>query len=142
MEIQAPKSSLSHRIDIQPRFSDYDLFGHLNNGAVLAYFDLGKAEFLGQITGDPFDPRAVSAVIVNVNANYYAVSLPGEKLAVLTGVAHVGERSFTLEQRLVAADDGAVKATVLTVMAGIDLDTQQGAPLNPSLHAALTAALG
>lgn len=143
MEIPAPKAHLVHSIDIQPRFNDYDLFGHLNNGAVLQYFDLGKSEFLGDIlaetTGDAdrFDPEAVSAVIVNINADFYAVTLPGEPLSVLTGVQHIGDRSFTLEQRLINPDSGHVKAIATTIMAGIDISTQTGAPLKPTLKTAL-----
>lgn len=142
MDIPAPKAQLVHRLDIQPRFNDYDLFGHLNNGAVLQYFDLGKAEFLGELTGDKFDPEAVSSVIVNINANFYAVSLPGEPLSVLTGVQHVGDRSFVIEQRLVNSDTDAVKASAVTVMAGIDIASQTGAPLRDQLRAALVTAMG
>lgn len=142
MDIPAPKAHFVHTLNIQARFNDYDLFGHLNNGSVLQYFDLGKADFLGSILAandaKAFDAEAVSAVIVNINANFYAVSLPGEPLAVLTGVQHVGERSFTIEQRLVNPDSGDVKAIATTVMAGIDIATQSGAPLRPALKSALT----
>lgn len=137
MDIPQPISTLAHHTDIQPRFNDYDMYGHLNNTSVLQYFDLGKAEFLGTLTGHTTNPEAVSAVIVNINADFYATTLPGEPLRVLTGVARLSERSFTLEQRLINPETSAIKARALTIMAGIDLSTQQGAPLLPSLRQAL-----
>lgn len=147
MDIPAPKAALNHTLNIQPRFTDYDLFGHLNNGAVLQYFDLAKAEFLADIlTADSadsrrFDPEAVSAVVVNINANFYAVSLPGEPLSVLTGVQHLGDRSFTLEQRLINPATAAIKASATTIMAGIDIPTQTSAPLRLHLRTALLSSL-
>ena len=37
-------------VDIQPRFTDYDMFGHVNNTVLLQYLDLGKALFFNSIT--------------------------------------------------------------------------------------------
>ena len=35
-----------HRIPIQIRFNDVDRYGHVNNNAYFAFYDLGKEDYL------------------------------------------------------------------------------------------------
>lgn len=126
-----------HTFDIQTRFTDYDMFGHVNNNAYLQYLDLAKAMFFNEITGRPFDPGAVSSVVVNININFCAPTRIAEPLQVRTTVAHLGDRSFTLGQAVVNPATGQVKCEGTTVMAGFDLATQTGAPLPAPLKTAL-----
>lgn len=127
-----------HKVDIQSRFSDYDTFGHINNNAYMAYFDLGKTAFFNDLTGRSMSPVRVGAVIVNVNVDFLSPAIIGEPLAVLTAVVAVGERSFTLYQRVVNACDGRVKAQSTTILAGFDTATQSSAPLRPEIFALLS----
>lgn len=129
---------MTHLTEIQPRFADFDMFGHVNNIAYMQYLDLAKAMFFNDITGQPFDPEAVSSVIVNINVDYMAPTLPGEPLAVSTCCSHVGHRSYALRQQVLNTATGAVKCAATTTLAGFDVHTQQGADLPANLHAALT----
>lgn len=137
MDIPQIDTALPHHIDIQPRFGDYDMFGHVNNTIYMQYFDLGKAMFLTDLLGGDFSPEAVGAVIVNANVNYFAPTRPGEPIAVLTGCNRLGDRSFRIYQQAVNPVTGAVKADALTILAGFDVHTQGPAPLPARLVAAL-----
>lgn len=128
-------------LDIQPRFTDFDMFGHVNNTAILQYLDLAKSMFFNRITDRPFDPEAVSAAIVNINIDFMEPVRLSEPVTVHTAVERLGDRSFTLLQEVLNPDTGHRKAVAHTVMAGFDIATQSSAPLRPALRAALAAHL-
>lgn len=140
-EIRQPQAALTHSLELQPRFGDYDMFGHINNNAYLQYFDLGKAMFFTELLDGDFSPAAVGAAVVHIDCNYYAPTRPAEPLRVLTGCVALGERSLTLHQQVVNPSTGAVKCDALTVMAGFDIRAQQSAPLPERLRSLLGALL-
>ncbi|MDE6654960.1 MAG: acyl-CoA thioesterase, partial [Muribaculaceae bacterium] len=41
-------------VDIQMRFKDVDLFGHVNNTVYFEYMDLGKVHYIENVLGDIF----------------------------------------------------------------------------------------
>lgn len=126
-----------HSLPIQIRFSDYDSFRHINNNAYMAYFDIGKLEFYNLLMGRPCTPDEISAAIVNINVDFIAPARMGEKLEVRTAVTHIGERSFTLYQRIVNPVTDDIKAQSTAIIAGFDVNTQSGTPLPDELLAAL-----
>lgn len=136
-----PQIKFQHRVRIQSRFSDYDAFRHVNNNAYMAYFDLGKSLFFNEVMGKPCSPAELSAAVVNVNVDFLAPSPIGEPLEVCTALVHLGERSFTLYQRIVDADTQSAKAQATSVLAGFDIATQCSAPLSPALAKALCGLL-
>jgi acyl-CoA thioester hydrolase len=136
--IKEPSRPLRHRVDLQVRFGDFDSFGHLNNNVYLQFFDLGKALYFNEITGKAFDPESVSAAVVNINCNFYAPTLMGEDLIVQTACCHLGDRSITLEQRILNPSNGSIKCDAITVMAGFDIKTQSSAPIKEALRKAIT----
>lgn len=124
---------LPHREAVQIRFSDYDTFGHINNNAYMAYLDLGKSEMLCELMGRRCTPDEFSAAVVNVNVDFLMPTVVGEGLEVQTGVIRIGEKSFTIYQRVVNPLTGAVKVQAHSVLAGFDIKTQSGAPLRHDL---------
>lgn len=90
-----------HRLPIQIRFSDVDSFGHVNNNAYFSFYDLGKQEFFNDVFTRSFAHQEVVPVIANIQANFLLPIFYGEKVVVETRTAHLGEKSFTLEQRAV-----------------------------------------
>lgn len=119
--------------DIQIRFADYDTFGHVNNNAYMAYFDLGKTHLFQHLMGHRCSPAELSAVIVNVNVDFLAPAVIDESLDVRTVVKELHEKSFVVYQRVTNPQSGVVKAQATTVLAGFDIATQSGAPLRPEL---------
>lgn len=101
MDIPRPPKD-AHRLCVQTRFNDYDMFGHVNNNSYLAYCDVAKTAFFENLIGSPLTPELFSVVLVNVNITFHAPSLPGEKLAVLTTLRHIGDTSLTLDQWVIS----------------------------------------
>ncbi len=110
-------------IDIQMRFKDVDLFGHVNNTVYLEYMDLGKVHYIERVLGDIFNNRRDALVIVNINCDFLQPAKFDEPLRVLTRVEAVGVHSITFSQQVVNADTGAAKCRARIVMVGFDAVT-------------------
>lgn len=128
---------MSHHIDIQPRFTDFDMFRHITNSAYMQYLDLAKAMFFNDILGETFSPEAVSSAIVNINIDFMAPTRPGEHVAVHTVCSRLGNRSFALCQEIFNPETNSVKCKAVTTLAGFDINKQQSADIPKPLRQAL-----
>lgn len=137
--IPAPLFPYGHKLDIQLRFNDADMFGHVNNTVYLQFFDLAKLEYFRAVMGDEFDSRSIALVVVNINCNFFAPAFLEESLEVLTTTVKVGEKSLVLDQRIINKATGDVKCQCTTVMAGFDIKTGSSAPISESWRAHLEA---
>ncbi len=126
-----------HIIDVQTRFNDFDLLGHLNNSVYLQFMDLAKVSYFEAVTGAPLDIKGPGVVIVNINVNFFSPAYFREPLAVATACIKISRRSFILEQRVVNPLTGDVKCVAETVMASFDPATAT----SPELDAAWVESL-
>ena len=108
-----------HHTDVQIRFNDIDILGHVNN---TVYFS-----FYGQMNW-----QEVDTVIANVNCAYISPILFGEKVEVYTRCEALGEKSFKLRQMLVEKTTGEVKSVCETVMVSINRETKKSCPIPES----------
>lgn len=132
-ESRVPEAAFEfrHRMNIQIRFNDVDVFGHVNNAIYLQYFDLGKITYFREVMGPDFTMNDLTLLIVNNNCNYYEPLLMDEPAELLTAAVHIGERSVTLEQRLINPATGHVKSLCTTILAAFDRRTRKSAPVAP-----------
>ncbi len=128
-KVPQPQYEYNHCIDVQLRFNDVDMLGHVNNSVYLQFMDLAKYEYFKAVMGKDFDLKALAVVVVNINCDFYSPSFINEQLQVFTTTERVGEKSLVLEQRIVSKD-GDVKCVGHTIMAGYDLKTLKSAPIN------------
>lgn len=138
---RVPKATVGfrHCVELQTRFSDIDALGHVNNNVYFAFMDLGKIEYFRAISDGRMSIRDIRSVVVHVSADFYEPSFLDDQLAVYTTIPKVGDRSFTIEQRIVDRRTGATKCIGTTILAGFDPATQQGAQLDPAMVAAASA---
>ncbi len=129
MNIDQAPEVYHHSIPVQIRFSDVDRYGHVNNNAYFAYYDLGKEEYLSHVLKVDYRKQDVVPVIANINADFILPIFHGDSIAVETRVSHIGNRSFTLQQRAVNTKTGAVMCKCSTVMVCFNLKTQQSAEM-------------
>lgn len=127
--IPSPSKPYRHKMPIQLRFNDIDMFGHVNNAIYLQFFDLGKLCYFEKVLGKDFARKGFTAVVVNVNCNFYSPSFLSEELEVQSAVVAMGEKSITLEQRIENKLTGDVKCICTTVMSGFDSTTLKSAPI-------------
>jgi len=127
--VPKPIKPFKHKLSLQLRFNDVDIFGHVNNSVYLQFFDLGKVHYFDTVLGKYFDKSGLSVVIVNINCDFFSPSFLDEPLEVMTQTTHIGEKSLTLEQRIVNPETGDVKCMARTIMAGYDTKTLKSTPI-------------
>ena len=129
--MQAPQENtiFHHSLPIQIRFSDVDRFGHVNNNAYFAYYDLGKQEYMRTVLGpDVFDSETVP-VVANINVDFFLPVHYGDAVSVETAVTRLGQKSFTLEQQAVRTDTGEVLCRCRTTMVCVHRSDGQSVPI-------------
>ena len=114
---------------IQIRFSDVDMFGHVNNASQQMYFDLGKTDFMRQVLSLSGPFGGLSLVTVATTNNFFRQIRYTDDIEVHTSVRKAGDKSVTLFQSMVDRRDGATVSDSLTVMAVFDFAKQASAPL-------------
>lgn len=92
--------SYPRRKSVPIRFSDVDMFRHLNNVATGQFYEEGRFELLADARGTLDKEDRGALVIANVNMSFLKQArYPGE-IEVGTGVVKVGGRSLIIGQGL------------------------------------------
>lgn len=126
-----------HRLPIQIRFNDVDRYGHVNNNAYFAFYDLGKQDYLTSVLKIDYRADDVVPVIANINADFYQPVFYGDDIVVETCVSHLGQKSFTLSQRAVNEKTGATVCRCSTVMVCFSLKKQESADIPQAFRQAI-----
>lgn len=114
----------THRL----RFNDTDRLGHVNNAVFAVMLEQGRSELIVSC-GLPVEAAEQAVVIVRLELDFVSeMAWPGA-VRIETEVLRLGDRSFTLRQRLVCANVLCGKAnTVLVVM---DRGARRAVPIDP-----------
>ena len=128
-----------HSLPVQIRFNDVDSYGHVNNNAYFAYYDLGKEEYLRKVLRVDFRAAEVVPVIANIQADFILPIFYGDDIVIETRVAHLGHKSFTLQQRAVNSRTGQTVCQCSTVMVCFNLKTQESADIPAACRQAIEA---
>ena len=73
-----------HSMPVQIRFNDVDQYGHVNNNAYFAYYDLGKQDYLMHVLRVNYRTSEVVPVIANINADFIIPIFHGDDIVVET----------------------------------------------------------
>lgn len=120
--------------DVMVRPTEIDVKGHLNHAKPVEYLQWGRWEWLEArgLSHDRLAELGVVLVVVNINLDYRRECRSGEKLAVVTRLEKVGEKSVTFRQQIIKPDgSAAVEGSV--VLVAIDPATRRSRPLPPAL---------
>lgn len=119
----ADEMTFKHVMPIQIRFSDVDLYGHMNNNAYFSLYDLAKTSYFRDVFGDE-NWSKFAVVVANINADFLAPVFFSDELYIETTVEH-GNKSITLLQRAVNKASGVLKCQCRTIMVGYDVATKE-----------------
>lgn len=120
--------------DIQMRFADVDMLGHVNNVNLQHYYDTGKIDYFNRVLGAGAQKWGHRGIIAaSTHTDYIAQIRFGERISIRTWVERVGNKSLTLKQQIVAAEgpDGApqLKSESSSAMVYFDFDNQCSIPV-------------
>ena len=125
------------RLAMTTRWSDNDVFGHLNNAVHYSLFDSAINRWVGQATG--FDPAALPAmgVVVESGCRYLGeISYPQDVFVGLA-VLRIGTSSVTYRTALFAAGQDAPAAVGHWVHVYVDRGSRRPVPLPDVVRSAL-----
>ena len=129
-DMSEEKEIYKHSIPVQLRFNDTDALGHVNNSVYLSFYDLGKSDYFNTIRGLEIKQRDVDVVIAHIDVDFIAPVFLNDHIAVQTRVSAIGNKSFSLKQRIVDQETGEEKCVCHTVMVAFDFETNTAKPIS------------
>ena len=116
---------------IEVRYSDLDAQGHLNNAKYVTYFETARVQYfihLGMFSEDQ-SFMDLSEVVAEVRVTFLASVLFGMPVKVGVHISKLGNKSMTVEQNIVHAENGKVLATGQTILVAFDYHTNKTIPI-------------
>jgi acyl-CoA thioester hydrolase len=86
-------------LTIQPRVSETDGVGHINNTCVPIWFEAGR-EKIFKIFNPDLSFKDWRCVVVNLNVDFVKEIFYGYEVEVKTWIKHIGNSSFIVEEEL------------------------------------------
>ncbi len=105
-----PKSAYKAFRNIATRWSDNDLYGHVNNAVYYSWFDTAVNGLLIEQGAIDIHAGPVIGLVVETQCNYFAPLAFPQALVAGIRVAHIGSSSVRYEMGLFPADDDNVCA--------------------------------
>lgn len=122
-------------LDIQIRFSDIDLMGHVNNAVYLNYFESARMHYLVSVLGKDWNWQKNGIILKTNEIEYILPVFLTDKPQVKVTTEHIGNKSFTLSYELKV--DTFVKTRGKSVLVGFDFEKQSSRELDAEFIAAL-----
>lgn len=132
--MSAPKEVPSGTYALQVRFSDVDVYGHVNNVKYFEYFQEARISYIGQLAHKITGGLAVQFVVAQCDVDYRVpIVFRPEAYTVRSWVSHAGRSSFVIESAIFDGDTLMSRARV--VMVTFDAETQRATPAPEELRA-------
>lgn len=118
-------NSFNHFQDIQIRFNDIDILGHVNNSIYQNYFDLARTGYFNNIFKKKVDWKNNNLVLAKITIEYFAPVFMEESIAVFSKVYEFGNKSLKMQQELVNIKTLEVKARNDAVLVAFNYQLNQ-----------------
>lgn len=109
---------------VQVRFSDVDVYRHVNNVVYFEYFQEARIRLFMKLGRDGPRARAHQVVVARTEVDYLApITLRAEPYDCWTQIAHVGRTSLVIDSEIADGDRQLARARVVLVF--FDRETQR-----------------
>lgn len=123
--------------DIQIRFADTDILGHVNNVNLQHFFDQGKMDYFQKVVGLSLVWKKEGFVQVHTSCDYFEQVFLDEPISVRSGIESLGNKSLRFVQQIYNRETGQIKAASESVNVAFDFELQQSIPLLPEWRSAI-----
>lgn len=96
----AEVNNFIHETNIQIRFNDLDLLGHVNNAVYQHYFDLARMDYFGKVIGNKLDWHTFGVILAGITIEYIKPIQIFDKIAVRSRIDTLGEKSLSMSQEI------------------------------------------
>jgi acyl-CoA thioester hydrolase len=121
-------SVFKHKANVQVRFSDVDMLGHVSNTVYQTYFDYGKLSYFDVVLGE-IDWEEIAVVGASIRIEYLKPIFLKSKIFVETRVSLVGTKSLTIEHRIISQPMCEILSTCTAVLVCYSPKLQKSIPL-------------
>jgi YbgC/YbaW family acyl-CoA thioester hydrolase len=112
--------------------TDCDMLGHLNHATMLNFLERARWALLGdQVDLTSWNRADAFPVVRHVDISYVAQSLPGEDLAIRSGLLAVKNTSYIVKQDVRKAGSGVLVAEARIVFVAVNQQGQK-VPVPPA----------
>ena len=138
---------MRHRYDCHVRFSDVDVYGHVNNVKYFEYYQEARIAFLLSLgDGELQTGTSLRQVVAGVDVDYKRpILFRPEPYVVQTWVTRIGTSSYDMASQIVdpagEGQDGALYSRAQVRMVTFDTTTQRSRPLQDDERARLESVL-
>jgi acyl-CoA thioester hydrolase len=119
-----------HLYEAHVRFSDVDVYGHVNNVKYFEYYQEARIAFITSLGGG--DADSIRQVVARIEVDYRRpILFRPEPYAVQTWVTHIGTTSFDLSSRIIDGPAGGELYSQADVrIVAFDVAAQRSRPLS------------
>ena len=119
------EENFKHNIELQLRFNDFDVLGHVNNAVYQHYFDLARLDYFKEVIEDELKWNDFSVIMASININYKNPVHLDEKVSIRSKISMIGEKSLTMVQEVYNSNTGEKKSCNTAIMVGYSAKTKQ-----------------
>ena len=146
VRVSVPRDRAAH-FPVKVRFSDLDIYRHVNNVKYFEYFQEARIATLRDLRKGLADQPRMASVIAQADVEYVApIHLRPQTYDCWSVVSHLGRRSMVIESEITSGTDRAGEAEVLArskvVLVFFDVESQRSAEPPAGYREAVAAALG
>lgn len=121
---------------VTPRFGDADGLRHINNIALVEWFEVGRNPIFRMFTPDlDLSYEKWKLILVRTEFDYLGQMYYGKDVEIRNYITHIGNSSFTIGHE--AWQDGELKAKGKAVLVHFDFINQKAVPIPESIRAQL-----
>ena len=110
---------MAQAIKIKVRGFHLDVFSHVNNARYLEFLEEARWAIYEKAIGEMYQ-KGYTFGIVNININYRKPAFLSQELLIDAQVSKIGEKSFTISQKITLANDGSLVADADVICVIID----------------------
>lgn len=110
-------------VEIQVRFADIDVMGHVNNAVYLSYFENARMHYFKHMLGADWDWHKFGIILLKNEIEYILPVRLHHKPFIDMFVEKIGNKSFTLGYELKV--DGILHCKGLSTLVGFDNQAQK-----------------
>ncbi|GGF25054.1 thioesterase [Halobacillus andaensis] len=125
-----------HETEIQVRFCETDLLGHVNNNNFFIYMEDARIRFFNDLKLVDED---WNFILASTKCDFLKQVYYGQHLVIKSGVVKIGNASFHLEQDMYEKTTGELVAKGISVIVQFDFEEQVSQPMSAEMKKQLEA---
>jgi acyl-CoA thioester hydrolase len=132
-----------YTVEIQVRFRDVDMMGHVNNAVYLTYMETARTDYYLVLAAKKVLPKPgeFDWIVARAEIDFRDAAKLGETIAVTVWPSRIGNSSWDFSYRLAEKGSKRVFAEAKTVQVAYDYDKGKPKALDPAMRRGLESAM-